>query len=232
MIYARSLTGNSMRYLEVCVHHAPDDRHPMHQFVVEHGAYEITRLLYRYQYSEAEQAALFHVEGPVDPYEDELSELPSVKAFELSPCQDGSFYLYVREAMGQESQAFADAFSQPGLIVLTPIEYRSDGTVGLTAVGPAETVQAAVDAIPETMGVDVRSVGEFALGRLDPRLELTQRQLDAVSEAVTRGYYREPRLATLEDVAGGLDCSTGTAGELLRRAERTVMAHLVDHGPF
>lgn len=221
-----------MRYLEVSVHHTPDDRHPMHQFVVEHGAYKITRLLYRFQYAEAEQAALFHVEGPVEPYERALSEQSSIQEFELSPCQDTSFYLYVREAMGPDSREFADAFSQPGLIILTPIEYRPDGTVQVTAVGPAETIQAAVNDIPETMGVDVCSVGEFALGRLDPRLELTQRQLDAVSEAVACGYYSEPRSATLADVAAGLDCSSGTAGELLRRAERTVMTHLVNRGPF
>lgn len=221
-----------MRYLEVSVLHAPEDRHLMHQFVVEHEAYEITRLLYRFQYSDTEHAALFHVEGPVEPYEQALSEESSIQEFEVDSCQDRSFYLYVREAMGPDSREFADAFAQPGLIVLTPIEYRSDGTVRLTAVGPAKTVQAAVNAVPETMGVDVCSVGEFALGRLDPRLELTQRQVDAVSEAVACGYYSEPRSATLEDVAAGLDCSTGTAGELLRRAERTVMTHLVERGPF
>jgi len=221
-----------MRYLEVSVHHAPDDRHPMHQFVVDHEAYEITRLLYRFQDSDTEHAALFHVEGPVEPYERALSGLSSIQEFELDPCQDASFYLYIRETMGPDSREFADAFSQPGLIVLTPIEYRSDGTVRLTAVGPAETVQAAVNAVPETMGVDICSVGEFALGKLDPRLELTQRQLDAVSEAVACGYYSEPRSATLVDVATELDCSSGTAGELLRRAERTVMTHLVDRGPF
>jgi hypothetical protein len=221
-----------MRYLEVSVHHVPDDRHPMHQFVVEHEAYEITRLLSRFQYSDTEQAALFHVEGPVEPYEHALAEQSSIQEFELSPCQDTSFYLYVREEMRPDSREFADAFSQPGLIVLTPIEYRADGTVRLTAIGPAETVQAAVSAVPETMGVEVCSVGKFALGRLDPRLELTQRQFDAVSEAVARGYYSEPRSATLDDVAAGLDCSSGTAGELLRRAERTVMTHLVNQGPF
>mgnify|MGYP000433427006 CR=1 FL=1 len=204
----------------------------MHQFVVEHEAYEVSRLLYRYQYAETEQAALFHVSGPVEPYEQALAEHAMVQEFELSACQDASFYLYVREAMDPDSRDFAAAFAQPGLLVLTPIEYRADGSVRLTAVGPADTVQDAVEAIPASMGVDVRAVGEFALGRLDPRLELTQRQLDAVSAAVSCGYYSEPRSATLEDVAAELSCATGTAGELLRRAERTVMTHLVDRGTY
>lgn len=221
-----------MRYLEVSVDQPPADRNPMHQFVVDNGGYEVSRLLYRYEYAEAAHAMLFHVEGPRDPYERALAGQEPVREFELSPCPDDSFYVYVRAEMTDRDRAFADAFSQPGLIVITPIEYRADGTVRLTAVGPAETVQAAVDAVPEAMGVDVRGVGEYFAGRIDPRLELTQRQFEAVAEAVECGYYSAPRAATLEDVADRLGCSSGTAGELLRRAERTVMANLVEGGPF
>lgn len=221
-----------MRYLEVSVDQPPADRNPMHQFVVDHGGYEVSRLLYRYEYAEAEHAMLFHVEGPREPYERALAGQESVREFDLSPCPDGSFYAYVRAGMTDRDRAFADAFSQPGLIVVTPIEYRADGTVRLTAVGPAETVQAAVEAVPEAMGVDVRAVGEYSAGRIDPRLELTQRQFEAVAEAVECGYYSAPRAATLEDVADRLGCSSGTAGQLLRRAERTVMANLVEGGPF
>ena len=140
--------------------------------------------------------------------------------------------MYVREDLAGEDRAFSAAFSQPGLLLLTPVEYRTDGTVGLTAVGPAEAVQAAVEDVPETMGVEVVSVGEYAAGRIDARQALTQRQFEAVRVAVETGYYRSPREATLSAVAARLDCATGTAGELLRRAERTVMADLVAGGPF
>jgi hypothetical protein len=221
-----------MRYLEVSVHQPPDDRNPMHQFVVDHESYVVSRLLYRHQYASDEHALLFHVEGPNGPYEDALGEQSEVLDYELSPCPDESFYLYVRAELSESDRSFSDAFAQPGLVVVTPVEYRSDGTVGVTAVGPAGAVQTAVDAVPETMGVDVRSVGEYFAGRIDPRLELTQRQFEAVQTAVDAGYYSAPREATLADVAARLDCSRSTAGDLLRRAERTVMTNLMAGGPF
>ncbi len=204
----------------------------MHQFVVTTDGYGVTRLLYRDQYADTEQAALFHVEGPRDPYEDALAEQSSVRAFECRSCPDDSFYLYVRSALRPPERAFAGAFAQPGLLVVTPVEYRPDGTVRVTAVGPAEAIQQAVETVPERMGVEVEAVGEYFGGRLDSRLDLTQRQLEAVRAAVACGYYSAPREGTLDAVADRLDCSSGTAGQLLRRAERTVMAALVDGGPF
>lgn len=217
-----------MRYLEASVDQPRDDRDPMHQFVVEDDRYGPTRLLAHSRYADAEHAALFHVAGPREPYEQALAERASIADYAIDARPDGTCYLFVHEAMPAEARAIADAFDRPGLLVTTPVVYRPDGTVGLTAVGPAAAVTAAVEAIPETMGVDVEAVGEFAAGRLDTRLELTQRQLEAVRAAVDAGYYREPREATLADVAARLGSSTGTVGELLRRAERTVMASLAD----
>ena len=220
-----------MRYLEVNVVQPPEERNPMHQFVVQRDAYGPARLLHR-ETDAGTHAMLVHVEGPTEPYREALEERSAVQAYELSPCPDDSFSLYVREALSGEDRQFSAAFSQPGLLLLTPVEYRTDGTVHLTAVGPAEAVQAAVEDVPEAMGVEVVSVGEYAAGRVDARQGLTQRQFEAVRVAVETGYYRAPREATLSAVAARLDCATGTAGELLRRAERTVMADLVADGPF
>jgi hypothetical protein len=220
-----------MRYLEVSVSQSSGERNPMHQFVVERDAYGPARVLHR-EVGESTHAMLVHVAGPTEPYREALEARGAVRAYELSPCPDDSFYLYVREALSGEDRDFSSAFSQPGLLLLTPVEYRTDGTVRLTAVGPADAVQAAVEDVPETMGVEVVSVGEYAAGRVDTRQALTGRQFEAVRAAVETGYYSSPREATLSEVADRLDCATGTAGELLRRAERTVMADLVAGDPF
>lgn len=220
-----------MRYLEVRIEQSETDRNPMHQLLVEHDAYGVSRLLARERYGD-DHAMLFHVEGPTDPFETALEERSAVQAFELGRCADDSFYLYVRETLAGEDRAFSEAFSQSGLLLVLPVIYRPDGSVQVTAVGPADAVQAAVEAVPETMGVEVLTVGEYTSGRLDSRLELTQRQFEAVEVAVETGYYSATRDVTLSAVAERLDCSTGTAGELLRRAERTVMSALVARGPF
>nr|WP_084177415.1 helix-turn-helix domain-containing protein [Natrinema saccharevitans] len=41
--------------------------------------------------------------------------------------------------------------------------------------------------------------------------------------AVTVGYYEIPRDGTIADIAAVLDCSQGTAGELVRKAEAAVI---------
>ncbi|MFC6940537.1 helix-turn-helix domain-containing protein [Salinirubellus sp. GCM10025818] len=221
-----------MRYLELSVRRSAEERHSMHGFVVEHDDYEVTRQLSRHQHAEDEHAVLFHVEGPVEPYRSEIAAVPSVVEFEIAPCPDGSFYLYVRDRITEGDRRLLDAFSQSGLVLTGPVEYRSDGTVRLVVVGPTDAVGAAVEEVPETEEVEVLAVGERLSSRVDSRLDLTGRQFEAVTAAVESGYFEVPREATLDDVAARLGCSTGAAGELLRRAERTVMADLVEGGPF
>ncbi|MFP8954216.1 helix-turn-helix domain-containing protein [Natrialbaceae archaeon A-arb3/5] len=222
-----------MRYLEVSLYQPPDERHTMHQFIVDHDDYDASRVLHRQPYGDDEHTVLFHVDGPRTPYEGVLEDVSSVIEYEIAPCLDESFYLYVRAPLSGSDRTFAAAFVQPGLLVIPPISYRSDGTIRLTAVGPADSVQGAVDDVSEMMNVEVLSVGEYCAGRIDTRTDLTQRQFEAVSAAVDCGYYHATRDASLTDVADRLDCSSGTAGELLRRAERTVMEGLVhDGGPF
>jgi len=103
----------------------------------------------------------------------------------------------------------------------------------LTLVGPGETVQRAVEAVPDDIGVDVREVGEYASHRFEPSAALTDRQFEAVAAAVDCGYYDEPREGSTAAVAEALDCSPGTAAEHLRKAKARVMGQLVEgrNGP-
>lgn len=221
-----------MRYLTVAVHQPPDERHPMHQFVVEREGYDGSRLLAFDRPADAASAFLFHVEGPREPYEAALAAVPTVVEYEISPCPDGSFYLYVREDLADTDREFVEAVSQPGLVGVLPVEYRPDGTVRLTAVGPAAKLQAAVEATPERMDVEVVAVGDYEARGVGPESDLTDRQFEAVAAAVDCGYYEVPREGTAADVADRLDCAPGTAAELLRRAERTVLHRVVSAGPY
>jgi predicted DNA binding protein len=98
-------------------------------------------------------------------------------------------------------------------------------------VGPGETVQRALDALPDDITTDVRKVGEYASRRLDTAATLTERQFAAVSAAVECGYYDDPRRGSTEAVAAALDCAPSTAAEHLRKAEARVMERLVEPGP-
>ena len=221
-----------MRYLRIAVHQDPGDRHPMHEFVVEREDYSVSRLLEYTPPVEGTRSFLFHIEGPVEPYEPALETVPGVLEYELSPCPDESFYLYVQEQLRDRDQQLIGAFSQPGVVGVLPVEYRADGTVRLTVVGPADRLQAAVDETPDEMDIEVVEIGQYGDRGLGPGSDLTDRQYEAVVAAVKAGYYETPREGSVEDVGERLDCAPGTAAELLRRAERSVMGDVVEAGPF
>lgn len=221
-----------MRYLRVAVHQEPAIRHPMHQFVVEREGYAASRLIQATPPADGVHSLLFHVEGDREPYEVVLADVETIEEYELSACQDDSFYLYVRERLTDSGAAFVGAFSRPELVVVMPVEYRADGTVRLTAVGPADTLQGAIDETPAGMDVEVLEVGEYDARRLDAGGDLTDRQFEAVLAAVDCGYYESPRRGTVAEVGEQLGCSASTAAELLRRAERSVMRDVASTGRF
>jgi hypothetical protein len=204
----------------------------MHEFVVEREDYSVSRLLEYTPPVEGTRSFLFHIEGPVEPYEPALETVPGVLEYELSPCPDESFYLYVQEQLRDRDQQLIGAFSQPGVVGVLPVEYRADGTVRLTVVGPADRLQAAVDETPDEMDIEVVEIGQYGDRGLGPGSDLTDRQYEAVVAAVKAGYYETPREGSVEDVGERLDCAPGTAAELLRRAERSVMGDVVEAGPF
>ena len=223
-----------MKYVRLALDQDPEVRHPMHQFVVAHEGYEVSRLLeVSYSRWDADdgfgiQTALFHVTGsPVEPYEAALRGTEEVIDYELSRRDDDSFYLYVRGEHTDADDRLVEAFSRQGLVLMMPIEFRADGTMRLTVIGPGDTVQRALDELPPEFDVDVRSIGEYDARYFVTGGDLTDRQYEAVEAAVECGYYEEPRRGSVSDVAAELGCAPGTAAEHLRRAESSVMADLV-----
>ena len=220
-----------MKYVSLSLAMDADVRHPMHQFVVEHDGYEASYLVRGNEVGEDVQTLLFHVDGfPPDPYRAALERTDSVAEYAISTCPDETFYLYVRDRPSGTDRDLVDALLQVGLVPVSPVAYRADGTVDLTLVGPGRTVQRALEALPAWATVDVREVGMYSSRRLDTAATLTDRQFAAVSAAVECGYYDDPRRGSTEEVATALDCAPSTAAEHLRKAEARVMERLVDTG--
>ncbi|WP_276270794.1 helix-turn-helix domain-containing protein [Haloarcula litorea] len=218
-----------MKYVRLSLSMGPAKRHPMHQFVVETDGYDASYLLRGNDVGSEVQTLLFHVDGwPPDPYRAALEATDEVAEYAISTCPDETFYLYVRDRPSDVGAGLVDAMRRSRLCPASPVGYHADGTVRLTLVGPGEAVQAATESVPTGISVDVLSVGEYDSRRLDTAAGLTDRQFAAVAAAVDCGYYESPREGTTADVADRLDCSPGTAAEHLRKAERHVMASVLD----
>ncbi|WP_336336797.1 helix-turn-helix domain-containing protein [Haloarcula brevis] len=218
-----------MKYVSLSLWMAPEVRHPMHQFVVEHDGYEASYLLRGNDVGTDLQTLLFHVDGfPPEPYRAALERADTVREYAISPCPDETFYLYVQDSPSATGHDLVEALTRAGLVIVSPVAYRADGTVALTLVGPGGTVQQAVETVPDGVSVDVREVGEYDSRRLDTGAALTDRQFEAVAAAVDCGYYADPREGGVDDVADELGCAPGTAAQHLRKAEAHVMADLLD----
>lgn len=218
-----------MKYVTVSLSQDPETRHPMHQFVVETEGYTASELLGSTVSEEGVHTALFHVHGwPPDRYETTLLDVGTVDEYALSEQPDDSFTVYVRETLVDVDRRLLGAFHRTGLVTLFPVVFFQNGTVEVTVVGPDREVQAALDAVPATVSVDVVDIGAYRNRRVDGGSGLTDRQYEAVAAAVECGYYDDPRAAGTDDIASELGCAPSTAAEHLRRAERTVMGQLVD----
>ncbi|EMA19129.1 helix-turn-helix domain-containing protein [Haloarcula argentinensis] len=221
-----------MKYVTLSLWMAPEVRHPMHQFVVEHDGYEASYLLRGNEIGADLQTLLFHVDGfPPEPYRAALEQADTVREYAISTCSDETFYLYVQDSPSATGHDLVNALTRAGLVIVSPVAYRTDGTVGLTLVGPGGTVQQAVETVPDGISVDVREVGEYDSRRLDTGAALTDRQFEAVAAAVDCGYYGNPREGGVDAVADKLGCAPGTAAEHLRKAEAHVMAAILEQRP-
>ncbi|SFK73398.1 HTH DNA binding domain-containing protein [Halogranum rubrum] len=202
--------------------------HPMHEFVCRRDGFTRTRLLHWNPDVGQSNSMIFHVEGDdPDAYGEALAAAETVDAYHLSVLDEGSFYVYVRETQSDDDAQLIAAYMAGDLVVVPPVEYRSDRSMVFSLVGTAAAVQAAVDRTPTDIRVDVLRATEYDAGAIDPMLRVTPRQREAVAAAVDVGYYGATRDGSVADVADTLGCSTATAAEHLRKAEAEIMTRAV-----
>lgn len=219
-----------MKYLRAVLDPSADTYHPMHRFVTERAGYADYELWHWNPVLDGVGTLIFHARGDADAYEAALADVGSIVEHHVAEGAGDSFYVYAQEEQTGGTRRLVEAFSRTGLVVLRPVEFRTDGTIGVTVVGRAGDVQAAVEASPPSVDVDVREVGRYGARVLDAGSDLTDRQYEALSTAVEVGYYADPREGSVDDVADELACTPSTAAEHLRKAEATVLTRVVGGG--
>lgn len=212
-----------MRYLRLSMGLSAEVRHPMHQFVTDRGGYGAYWLLHWRGRPDGEVTMLFYVEGPVDPYVAALEERTEAATHSVTTAAGDGFYIYARTGMNHFGRGLVSAVDRTGVLVVPPVEYRTDGSMVASLVGPPDALAGAAEDLPESVDASVLELGPYAERSLRTAGELTERQREVVAAAVDVGYYEEPREATLADVAAVTDCTPSTAAEHLRKAEAAVM---------
>jgi predicted DNA binding protein len=216
-----------MKYLQLTLDHAETTMHPMHRFAAKSGEITTYQLLHGNISAKDINTFLLYLEGDFEGYETELESVSMVEDYDITSVDENSFYLYVQERSAGIGRKLLEAFSQPSLIVLPPIEYTSEGTVEVTVVGKPEDLHTALDAIPSEIQTNVGEIGEYDETHTLLASTLTDRQVEALRTGVQLGYYELPRAAAVEEIAEKMDCATGTAAEHLQKAESKLITALL-----
>lgn len=202
--------------------------HPVHRRLTEDDALVRDELLHGHRSEAGPDTLLFYVEGDREAYVDALEATDRVVDYRVTPLDEESCYAYVREESSPFDVALEEAFLGPGLLVVPPVEFRSDGTARLTAVGEPDRLQAALEDVPADARVDVERIGEYDGAPSTFGADLTDRQREAAAAALEVGYYDVPHSGSLGEVAERIDCAPGTASEHLRKAERAALRAALD----
>lgn len=218
-----------MRYMRVRLEQPDWMRHPMQEFISETEAITYEEMVAWNLSREDVQFLLFYVEGDVDTYRERVAEVDQIRWFEVTPVDDRSFYSYACEEYTPSQTTFFEPFAELRLVVVPPVVFGGDGNPRMTIVGTADGLSTLVEDLRDvaSVGVEIQQVGSFDRRHQRVTGRLTDRQYEALETATDLGYYGAPRDASLAAVADELDVAQGTASELLRSAEATLMNDLL-----
>lgn len=214
-----------MHAARVALRVPPDALHPMHAFVCESPAIERETILERDARGDV-TTMLLHVDGDREGYERAIEAVPTVEEWTTSDAESG-FYVYVRTRLREREAGYRRALDRDSVLTVTPVELRSDRTIRQTLVGHGDQLTAALEALPDEIGVDVLWTGSYR----HETAPLSDRQREALRQAWELGYYETPSETDLSAVADALGCASSTASDLLRRAEHRLVASALDERP-
>lgn len=216
-----------MKSLRCTVHFDEEMMHPVHRRVTTEDGLVREYLLHDHRPDEGLDTLLFYVEGDRDVYEEALRSTDRIVEYTLTEITSTEHYAYVRERSSAFDAELRSVLDRAGVLLVPPIEFRSDGTARVTVIGEPDALQDALEDVPIEVDVDITQIREDTSTPMKPGTDLTDRQREAIEAAVAVGYYEVPRNGSVTDVAARLGCAPGTAAEHLRKAERTVMTSIV-----
>lgn len=161
------------------------------------------------------------------PVEDVLDANPEVRQYDLVRAGDRTVYAFVHVVERDALSSLLSITERHAILLDPPFSFTDDGVV-VTLCGAADALQAAFAAATGTIDVDVQWSGTYEPDAASPFSLLTDRQRQALEAAYELGFYENPRRTNYEEIGTALDCAPSTANELLRRAEATLVAAVID----
>lgn len=212
-----------MKSARMSLHHDTETLSPIHKGICTSPDLEREIILGGQAVDDVETITSY-VYGEITAYESLLADLETVLEYDVTPADDG-FFLYLRQELGANGLSLLNALAQETVVVIPPIEIRSDRTIRLTIVGHSADLSAVIKQLAAGVSIDIHWTSDSVSITGTP---VSDRQLAALSAARYLGYYEVPRQNGIEAVANELDVAVSTASELLRRGEANIIEHVLD----
>lgn len=186
-------------------------------------AFEMLHIL---RFDSSEVAAIFRLELKDDSMEvEELLKLllHDVKIdYQLLEQDGGACIFFIK---GKPPLSASGTPNRRGMYPLLPFAVR-DGKVRVTLVGDDEQVKEFLE--NGSVNYKVLSLTDAKFSLNSPISRLTEKQQEAISLAFRLGYFDTPRKISVEELAAKLDLASSTLAVHLRRAERRLLADILN----
>jgi len=189
-------------------------------------------ILHFLRFDQDETAAIFKVKfkDPSVNVKDVLSDR-MLRDFDgklqlLENDEDGASIYFIKGRPPRPTPAMEN--KRISMYPLLPFSFR-DGKVRVTLVGSDEQVKEVLDNMKnEGISCRVVSLMDAKFSPSSPISRLTEKQRDAITLAFSLGYFDTPRKISTEELATKLGLADSTFVVHLRRAERRLLANMLD----
>ncbi len=214
-----------MRYVKVFMSPEDGDLHPAAENLADNPNVSRQAIQHLNLLNDGTAVTLSRLRGDRTELERILSETEDILRYDVSEAGD-DLQAYIHFVPNATTLALMELTREHELVLDTPVEYNSDGSIRVSVIGQDDTVQKAIDHVPDNVRLELEQLSDY-----DPELRelsslLTDRQREILDAAVEVGYYRVPRNATHEDIADLVGISTTTVGEHLRKIEARLLSEI------
>lgn len=215
-----------MRYVTFRLHPGDGELHPFGTIVRDNP--EIKRRAIHHFNALADEHAMILVEfeGPVDEIRRVVDEEADVISSKVSATEAGVFVYAHFHPKDWTKQLYTASLTSE-IFVDMPMYYTDRGALEITTIGEFEEIQNSRVELPDGVGLELISTGEYTPTSDEVYEQLTSKQQETLRAAIEIGYYEEPRRVTYQDVAEELGVAAGTVGEHLRKVESTVLTNVL-----
>lgn len=214
-----------MRYVKVFMSPEDGDLHPAAENLADNPKVTRQAIQHLNLLNDGTAVTLSRLRGDRAELERILSETEDIIRWDVSEAGD-DLQAYIHFVPNATTLALMELTREHELVLDTPIEYNSDGSIRVSVIGQDDVVQKAIDHVPDNVRLELEQLSDY-----DPELRelsslLTERQREILDAAVEVGYYQVPRKATHEDIAALVGISTTTVGEHLRKIEARLLSEI------